>query len=155
MAALVGKYLATAGQTADVHASAQNPLGIMAEDVAGNEYVYLQGVASTAANDAVTYDELFQSARSAAAAVGPVAVATAAILAGQFGWYMRRGLGTVNVSAAVADNARLFLTATAGQLDDTSVAGDQVVGAIARSSSAGAGSVTVQLTYPQVGVNVA
>lgn len=118
-------------------------------------FIYLQGVAATVANDVVTYDELGLTARSVAAAVGPVAVAKAAVVASQFGWYATRGDHTINVSAAVADNAKLFLTATAGQLDDTSVAGDQVVGMIARSSSAGAGTITAQLHDPQVGVNVA
>lgn len=155
MAVLTGPTMVVVGNTASVHDSALNTLGQRAFDIAGNEYIYLQGVASTVANDAVTYDELYATARSVAAAVGPVAIAQAAVVAAKFGWYLICGRGTVNVAAAVADNAKLFLTATAGNLDDASVAGDQVVGAYARSAAGGAGSVTVQVVYPIVGVNVA
>lgn len=146
--------LTSAGALTDIDSVQKNPLGTTRWQ-GRNEYVYLQGVASTVAGDAVTYDEAFLTARSVAAAVGPVAVAMAAVVASQFGWYCIRGSATVNVSAAVADNAKLFLTATPGNLDDTSVAGDQVVGMIARSAAGGAGSITAQLFYPQVGVNVA
>ncbi len=145
---------AAVGALTDVHTTAQNPLGTR-RFVGRNEYIYLTGVASTAAGDLVTYDELFITARSVAAAVGPCAVAMAATVASTFGWYAIFGQATLATSAAVADNAKLFLTATPGAVDDTSVAGDQVVGAIARSSAGGAGTITAQLNYPQVGVNVA
>jgi hypothetical protein len=147
---------ASVGALTTVDTAVTNPLGTRRRDDAGNEYIYLQGVASTAAGDVVTYDEAFLTARSVASAVGPVAVALAAVLASQFGWYVIDGSATVNTSAAVADNAKLFLTATAGSVDDTSVAGDQIVGMIARSAAGGAATITAQLFGgARVGVNVA
>lgn len=150
----MGYPSASVGALTDVHSTQQNPLGQRRFEGV-NEYIYLQGVASTAQYDLVTFDEAFATTRAVAAAVGPCAIAQAAIVASSYGWYLINGSGTLNCSAAVADNAKLFLTATAGQVDDTSVAGDQVVGAIARSSAAGAGTITAQVRYPQVGVNVA
>jgi hypothetical protein len=149
-----GPSLASVGQLTDIDSEARNPLGTI-QRIGSKEYIYLQGVASTVAGDLVTYDEAFLTARSVASAVGPCAVALAAVVASKYGWYQIGGSATLNVSAAVADNAKLFLTATAGQVDDTSVAGDQVVGAIARSAAAGAGTITAQLFRPIVGVNVA
>ena len=154
MPQLTGPALVAVGAPGEVHTSQKNPLGTR-QQVGGNEYIYLQGVASTVLGDLVTYDEVFLTTRAAAGGVGPCAIATAAVLANQFGWYLIVGSGTLNTSAAVADNAKLFLTATAGAVDDTSVAGDQVVGAIARSAAGGAGTITAQIRYPQVGVNVA
>lgn len=152
---LVGNPQASAGLVTDIDTTQRNVLGQRAQDNAGNEYIYLQGVASLAAGDLVTYDEAGLTTRSVASAVGPCAVAKAAVLANQFGWFCIVGSVTLNTGAAVADNAKLFLHATAGTVDDASVAGDQVVGAWARSAAGGAGTITAQIRYPVVGVNVA
>lgn len=120
------------------------------QDAEGNEYIYLKGVASTAAHLAVTYDEAGQTALLVADAVGPVAVAMAAIGADKYGWYQVFGSGTVSTAAAVADNAPLYATSTAGKVDDAVVAGDLIVGMVARSAAAAAGDIVVQLSYPVV-----
>lgn len=137
-----------------IHAVKKFRLNTRAKDVAGNEFIYLKGVASLVANDLVTYDELGVTTRSVAGAKGPAAVAQAAVLAGQFGWFQIYGTCTMNTGAAVADNAALWLHATAGTVDDAVVAGDQVVFAVARSSAAGAATITAQINYPVVGVSV-
>lgn len=147
-----GPSLASVGQLTDIHSSALNPLGTI-QVIGSKEYIYLKGVASTVATDWVTYDEAFATARSVAAAVGPVAVALAAVVADKYGWYQIGGSAQAN-AGDVADNAKVFLTATAGRCDDASVAGDQVVGAIWRSEET-SNVATVQLFRPQVGVNVA
>lgn len=126
-----------------------------AVDIDGNEFIYLKGVASTAVGDLVTYDELGVTTRSVPSAVGPCAIAMSACVASEFGWYQVRGLAAGTAAAAVADNGKIFLHATAGAVDDASVAGDQVCGAIARSATGGAGAITLQINYPQVGINVA
>lgn len=118
------------------------------QDADGNEYIYLKGVASTAANLAVTYDEAGQTALLAANAVGPVAIALAATVANKYGWYQIFGSGTVSTAGAVADNAALYATSTAGKVDDAVVTGDCIAGMIARSAVASAGDITVQLSYP-------
>ena len=139
----------------EVHTTKKQRLLTRKRDVAGNEYIYLKGVASLAANDLVVFDELGVTARSGAGSIGPAAVAQAAPTATQFGWFMIYGLATINTGAAVADNAKVFLHATAGTVDDASVAGDQLVFAQFRSSAGGAATASIQLNYPAVGVNVA
>lgn len=119
-------------------------------DTVGNVYVYLKGVASTAAGDAVIYDEGGVTARlsTATAVAQPVAVAMSAnILATTFGWYQIYGLATVNCAATVGADAYLQSSGTAGQVDDLTAAGKTIVGAT--SASAGASNVlTAWLTYP-------
>jgi len=61
-------------------------------------------------------------------AIGPVAVAMAATVAGKAGWYQIGGKGVVK-AGTVADNASPYMTATPGVLDDAVVAGDRVKGA--------------------------
>ena len=69
----------TMGNTAEVDTGAKHTLGTRARDSAGNEYVYMTGVASTVLGSWVTYDELYITTLLAADAIGPVAVAMAAI----------------------------------------------------------------------------
>jgi hypothetical protein len=97
------------------------------------ELIYLKGVASTAAGDLVTYDATGATARAAARGVGPVAVALSACVANEFGWYQVGGLAKVT-SGTVASAKQLYLTATAGTVDDAVVAGDVVYGATSASA---------------------
>ena len=53
-----------------------------------------------------------------------VAVALAAVTAGQFAWHVKRGNVATKVAASFADNANVYLTATPGTVDDAVVAGD-------------------------------
>jgi len=113
------------------------------------EFIYLLGVASTAVGDVVTY-ELTTGAtvRGVAGSRGAVAVAMSANVASQYGWYQISGDATVNVAAAVADNALVYLTATAGSVDDAVVAGDAINGARFSALAAGAGTTTATLQRP-------
>lgn len=145
---------AVVGALTDIHDEAKNPLGTRRVEPDGKEYIYLQGIDSTVATDWVTYDEAFVTTRLGASAVGPCAVAMAAVVASKFGWYQDVGAAQANSVDANADNGKVFATATAGRTDDTSVAGDQIVGAIYRSVAA-SNVATVQLNRPFIGVNVA
>lgn len=134
-----------------VHASKRFRLLTRKRDIAGNDYVYLKGVASTAVGDAVVYDEAGVTARlsTSTAVAQPVAIAMAAnILATTFSWYQIYGLcPVVNCAATVAADAYLQSTGTAGQVDDTTTAAKSIVGAT--SASAGASNVlTAWLNYP-------
>ena len=134
-----------------VDSSAQYTLRTKTQDTDGNEYIYLKGVASTAVGSWVTYDEAGATTLIAANAIGPVAVAKAAIGADEYGWYQIVGKNTDALAAgAVADNAALYISSTAGKVDDAVVAGDCIVGAVSRASIAAAGALTVQLNYPVV-----
>jgi|SRR6185295_17343715 len=128
MANPVGPF-AVVGAAGDIHTTQKNPLGARYQDENGNEYVYLLGVASTVAKDAVTYNATtYATARAINDAVGFIAIATAAVVASNWGWYQIYGFGSVNVKTSIAAANGAFLTVTAGQLDDASVAGDFVNG---------------------------
>lgn len=142
----------------EVHATKKYRLGTRKRDVAGNEYIYLKGAASVAVGSWVSFDELYATTLVdtdvAASVIAPVAVAKAAVDATtEYGWFLIYGSGSAS-AATVADNAKVFATATAAQCDDTGTAGQQVIGAMWRSTDA-SGLATVQLNYPILGVNVA
>ena len=105
-------------------------LGTRGFDSSNNEYLYMTGVASTAANLAVSYDEAYTTALLATGAVGGVAIAQAATIADTYGWYLVRGSGTAKSAAGgdgVADNKALYI-AGSGELDDADAAADAICG---------------------------
>jgi hypothetical protein len=150
MAQLVGHSLTGVGDTTDIHLSQRNPVGLRAFDATGNEYVYMQGVASVVLGTWVVYDELFITTRTAANALGAVAIARAAIDATtSFGWFAIYGSHTGLCLANYADNAKVWCTSTAGQVDDADVAVDLIINAVGRSArSATTGLATFQICYP-------
>lgn len=131
-------------QAIDATSTTQNhPLGMRiccrdmdsTTDYGYAEFVYLKGVASTAAGLAVTYDAgVYTTTLSAANAVGNVAIAMSANVANQYGWYQVTGKAIVKVLASFAADAVPYLTATAGSLDDAVVAGDLVQNAYSISA---------------------
>jgi hypothetical protein len=146
-------------QFTEVHSTKKHRLGTRKRDVAGNEYIYLKGVASVASGSWVAFDEVGVTALLdtdvAATMVSPIAVAQAAVdSATEYGWFMIYGTCSANVEASFADNSKIFAVATAGSSDDSGTAGNQILGAYGRSAIA-SGKATVQLSYPICGVNVA
>lgn len=110
------------------------PLGLIVRaehaTYGAGEFVWCKGVASTIEGSAVVYDNKAGTTTLTVAAVkGPVAFATAAIVATKFGWYQHTGIAVAAVAAAVAAGADVYVTATAGKVDDAVVAGDQIVNA--------------------------
>ncbi|MFA6171974.1 MAG: hypothetical protein WCW77_00525 [Patescibacteria group bacterium] len=155
MAHLTGYTQVFAGDTSVVDTAAQHPLRTRAFDTEGNEYIYLQGVASTVLYSPVVYDEagltvLADSAGTAPSNEGPIAVAQAAIVADRYGWYMIHGK-TYMISGDVADNGQIYLTTGAGTVDDADVAQALVIGAWARGADDSDNTrVLVQINYPMV-----
>jgi hypothetical protein len=152
MPQLNGPALVAVGVPGEVHTTAKNPVGTI-QVYEGQEYIYLKGVAATIAGAWVTFDEAFLTALmdtdTAATIVGPVAIATAAIVANTWGWYLRSG--SISAGAGdVADNARVFATSTAGVCDDAAVNGAQVLGAIWRGEDASSLAL-VQIQRPWIG----
>lgn len=91
------------------------------------EFIYLKGVANTAIGSWVTYNaDDFSTTLLAANAIGPVAVAMAATVANEFGWYQISGKAIGLCLAGFVDDANVYATATAGSVDDAVVAGDRV-----------------------------
>lgn len=85
------------------------------------EFIYLKGVASTAAGNAVVWDEAGLTTRTVAASRGPVGIAMSANVASQYGWYQIKGIATVSALTVSAD-APVSLSATDGSLDDLTTA---------------------------------
>jgi hypothetical protein len=91
------------------------------------KFIYLKGVASTAVGSWVTFNQDDHStALLAANAIGPVAVAMAPTVAGEFGWYQVYGKAVGKAGASFADNGLVYATGTDGTVDDAVVAGDRV-----------------------------
>lgn len=151
MASLTGYTQVFAGDTANVDTTAKCTLGTRAFDTAGNEYIYLTGVALTEAGSWVTFDEVHITTLTVANAMGRVAVAMAATVASTYGWYQIYGKNTTAlVASPLTDNCSLTL-ACAGRVDLTLVAGDLIIGAIGRSAADNyASPLTVELNYPCV-----
>lgn len=140
------------GDTSIVDTEARHTVGTCGFDKDGNQYVYMQGVTGVdSTHNWVSYDELYVTTLLAANAKGRVGVAMATIDATtKFGWFQIYGKNTIAGSDAVADNATLYIDATAGRVDDAAVTGDLVVGAIGRSTDASTNIMTVELNYPMV-----
>lgn len=149
MAFKVGNILATVGELTDVDTAARNTVGSRAFDQNGNEYIYLKGVASTVAGSWVTYDELFLTTLLVANGLGAVAIALAAVVAGNWGWYGIFGAHNGLCLASYADNAKVWATSTAGSVDDADVAVDLITNAVGRSArNTTTGMALFQLNYP-------
>jgi hypothetical protein len=117
------------------------------------EFVYLQGIASTAIGSMVDFDQyLGTSALSpATAGTGPVAIAMSANVALQYGWYQIEGSAVVKAPNAMVVGADVFsLAATPGSVDDAVVTGEQILGAKVSTTTGtpGTGFGVIQISYP-------
>jgi len=154
MPQLTGYANAFGGDTSQVDSTQMHELGTRARDLSGNEYIYLQGKSSVSANDAFTFDESYAISDLTADAVGPVAVAMAAVdSTSKYGWFCIYGQVTVAADDTVSDNSALFIDGTDKRVDDDTVSGDLIVGAVARSTSS-SNTITAQLNYPFVTNNL-
>ena len=111
------------------------------------EFVYLTGLASTAVGDVVVINK-GTTTRALTTSRGPVGVAMSANVANQYGWYQIAGQAVVNTAGAVADNALVYATATAGSVDDAVVAGAQIDGAVYRGAVGAAGTAVAVIDRP-------
>jgi len=96
------------------------------------EFIYLKGVASTAAGDWVGYSPaLGTSVRAIANGTYPLAVAMAACnTTTKYGWYQISGVAVaLGLTSITHSSGFLALTGSAGALDDASVIGDHVYNA--------------------------
>lgn len=127
---------------ADTSTTQNHPLGTIVQardygdatnNATGNgqgEFIYLKGAASTVAGSWVTYNmDDGSTTLTAANAIGPVAIAMSANVASQYGWYQIQGKAVGKALSGYADNGLVYLTSTAGSVDDAVVSGDLVVNA--------------------------
>ena len=121
------------------------PVGTIAkffDDTQGEgTFIYLPGVASVANGDCVVYNLTPAGEATVRTLSGthlnkgrPVAFATAAIVASTFGWFQIAGVAVASVLASFASGATVFLTTTAGNVDDAAVNGCQVLNCVSSSA---------------------
>lgn len=121
-------------------------------DYGVGEFIYLKGVANTALGSAVLFSpDDFTTSLLAANDIGSVAIAMAATVANEFGWYQIKGKAVVK-AGTVADNGNVYSTASAGTLDDAVVAGDRVKNAKFASADGtpSAGLAEIEIDHPFV-----
>lgn len=150
MANKVGHFEATVGLLTDVDTAKRNALGTVCRDEAGNQYIYLQGIGSTVIGSAASYGLAagpYVTALTVTGVRGPIAIALAAVLASQFGWYQIGGLASALFNGAAVTGAMVF-SASTGKVDDAVVSGDRIDGCIVAATVSGAGLGSVWLQNP-------
>ena len=84
------------------------------------EFVYLKGLDATAVGSWVAYNlDDGSTTLLTTGGDGPVAVAMAATVTGEYGWYQISGKAVGKVLTGFADNGDVYITATAGSVDDS------------------------------------
>lgn len=140
------------GAPGDVHTTQQNPLGTIAKDDSGNEYIYLQGATNVADGSWVSYIAgAFVASLLAAGAKGSVAISSGAIGATAFGWFLISGQDTAVCESSILSNAHCFATGTAGEVDDAVVKNDQVKRARTVTAGVAGATATVAIDRPFIG----
>lgn len=140
---------------AETSTTQNHPLGmrVRALDVTygEGEFIYLEGVTSTAVGSWVLFDpDAWTTTLIAPGDVGLVAVAMSANVASSYGWYQISGEASAK-SADVADSGYVYIDTAAGVCDDAAVAGDRVMKAKWTSADDTATSLaTVAIDRPWV-----
>ena len=139
--------------------SAAFALGTRARDHRGGEYVYLEGVASVAQGDWVSWaidgDITAAVARATTTTVDlrdPLAVACAAIVADKFGWFQVRGIAYASYLVSMAKTSTVQSTGTAGSMDDSNTT--SIIGAVCWETEGGTGTDILKtwLQDPMAGI---
>jgi hypothetical protein len=138
---------------ATVSTTQNHPLGTRARavdaDYGEGEFVYMKGGTNITTGSWATlkYDDGSTTAL-AADARGPVGIAMSALDAStDFGWFQIYGKANGSCLTSFADDGRVFCTASVGYVDDTSVTGDLVNGAMGASTST-ARNADFELNFP-------
>ncbi len=126
---------------ADLSTTKKHDLGEIIKAVdpsyGAGEFIYLSGASSMAVRNWVTYDlDSGAAVRVVAGAIGPVAVAMAAVTASYYGWFQIHGKAVGTCLTQLADNGSVWLCGTTGAVDDQSLIGDWVHNAKTASNPA-------------------
>lgn len=131
------------------------------------EFIYLTGVANCVAGSVVTYTEgnyqsalMIANAGSLGAVSGRrVAVAMAATVAGEFGWFCIKGNTSVVKNATFASSLLAFSSSAAGSIKSGTTSGQAIEGMFSLGSTIGSANsattaatdtVVMQLEYPSL-----
>lgn len=130
---------------------------VKAKDTASShgiaEFVYVKGVASAEAFEWATLDfDAGNVVRLAANAKGKVGVLMSTLTASYYGWAQVAGhCDQAQCLTQFADNGNVYATGTAGAIDDASVAGDLIIGAVGASATvADSGVAEFDLDHPYI-----
>jgi len=150
--------------TSEVRTSAEGPafkLGERCSSVANErEYIYVEADEAITSGNAVLIHEDYGAEQidstSSAPGAGqgmPAGLAVATIASGGFGWVQVKGPGDVNLNTGTscAVHTQLTSSATAGQLDDATTAGLEVIDGFVTTGAEASNLATCMLNYPTVG----
>lgn len=99
-------------------------------------FKYIKGVASAVAKNWVGIpSDNYTAVLAVANGNYPLGVLMAALTASYYGWAQIEGKAIASCLTQFADNGVPYLTATAGSIDDASVAGDWISGALGASGA--------------------
>lgn len=142
-----------------VDAAPRMPPGMIAHAVdpvlGGGEFLYLPGVVNTVVGSLVTYNQVTPSTTLAATGAqngNPVAVAMAAVGAGQWGWFQITGQARIaKTGVAISLGAALGVSATGGQVaaaGTPGAAGSLDAALCSAAALAGDATVSAQISRP-------
>ena len=120
------------------------------------EFIYLLGLASTAAGDVVVFNEYTgATTRITARSKGPVAVAMSACVASNYGWYQVVGNAVAKAGTIASAQTAVYAAGAGavGGVDDTVVAGDEIHGAVYATTDGtpSAGFAVITINNPWLG----
>lgn len=142
----------------DTSTTQQHPLGF--EQIARDAtygvgtFIYAKGVASTAVGSWVLINEDdWTTSLATTGDIGRIAVSMSANVAGQYGWYQIAGKAIGKALTGYVDNAAVYLTGTAGSVDDAVISGNLVAQAKGASAvgTPSSGLAEFELDRPYVG----
>ena len=138
----------------EIASSAKMPVGSVVrayDDSLGQaEFIYGKGVASCAVGSVCSFDEAGQASLAIENGKGRIGVAMSACVADKYGFFQISGKAYGKVSADFADDGLVYLTATAGEVDDAVVAGDLIDGMMGRSAVDSDGFAYFEMNRPFV-----
>jgi hypothetical protein len=143
----------SAGVPGEVHSTKQNQLGSERTFSDGTylyTYVYLEGAASTVANDHVTYSAAGVATRILTTSTGPVAIASAAIVNATYGWFGIIGSFTATVESSCLSNVPIY-PLSAGRVDDAIVQNKAILNYVLTTPGVAGATATALINRPWVG----
>lgn len=143
---------------ADVDTTANHTIGTKVRAVdptlGGAEFVYVQASAAIVQYDCVWVKEDHEAAaitNALAETGGFPAIAAATLAADEYGWVLIKGKTQVRVAADADSGAELYVTASAGVLDDPASLSNMIQGIVLISSATGTvTAVSAVANYPTV-----
>lgn len=143
----------SAGVPGDIHSTKLNQLGaerVFSDGSSLYTYAYLEGAASTVANDFVTYSPAGVATRIVTTATGPVAIASAAIVNATYGWFGIIGSFTGTAESSCLSNVPIY-PLSAGRVDDAIVQNKAILNCVATTAAAAGATATFTINRPWVG----